>query len=119
LALTFGYNIGNMPFTYLGLPVGTTRPNVQDFTPVLSKMERRLSRFSRFLSYQGRLILVNSVMSAFPTYFMCTLSIPLQVIEQMDRFRKHYIWSKGDINRKGTCLVAWKAMCNNQERRGT
>jgi hypothetical protein len=103
LALTFGCKTGNMPFTYLGLPVGTTRPIVQDFTPLLSKMERRLSRFSRFLLYKGRLIMVNSVMSAHPTYFMCTLSIPPHVIEQMDRFRKHCIWSKGDINRKGTC----------------
>jgi hypothetical protein len=81
-------------------------------------MERRLSGFCRFLSYHGRLILVNLVLSALPTYFMCTLSIPLQVIEHNDRFRKHCIWSKGDINRKGTCLVAWKAMCRTKEEGG-
>jgi len=81
-------------------------------------MERRLSGFSRFLSYHGRLTLVNSVLSALPTYFMCTLSIPLQVIEQIDRFRKHCIWSKGDINGKGTYLVAWKAMCRTKEEGG-
>jgi hypothetical protein len=33
LARTFGCEVGEMPFTYLGLPVGTTRPSVQDFTP--------------------------------------------------------------------------------------
>ena len=106
LAATFGCKTGSMPFTYLGLPLGTTRPTIQDFTPLLSRMERRLSGFSSFLSYHGTVLLVNSVLSALPTYFMCTLSIPLQVFDQIDRFKKHYIWSKGDINRKGTCLVA-------------
>jgi hypothetical protein len=91
LAATFGCKAGNIPFTYLGLRLGTTRPTVQDFTPLLTRMERRLSGFSRFLSYQGRLILVNSVLSTLPTYFMCTLYIPIQVIEQIDRFRKHCI----------------------------
>jgi hypothetical protein len=32
LASTFGCKIGTMPFTYLGLPLGTTRPSVQDFS---------------------------------------------------------------------------------------
>jgi len=57
-------------------------------------------------------------MSALPTYFMCTLFIPLQVIEKMDMFRKYCIWSKGDINRKGTCLVEWKAMCRTKKEGG-
>jgi len=118
LASTFGCRVGSMPFTYLGLPLGTTRPSVQDFTPLLTRMERRLSGFNRFLSYQGRLILVNSVLSALPTYYMCTLSIPIQVLEQIDRFRKHCIWSKGDVNRKGTCLVAWKELCRTKAEGG-
>jgi len=46
LASTFGCRVGSMPFTYLGLPLGTTRPSVQDFTPLLSRMERRLSGFN-------------------------------------------------------------------------
>jgi hypothetical protein len=28
LANTFGYQLGIMPFTYLGLPLGTTKPSV-------------------------------------------------------------------------------------------
>jgi len=118
LAATFGCKTGSMPFTYLGLPLGTTRPTIQDFTPLLTRMERRLSGFSSFLSYHGKVLLVNSVLSALPTYFMCTLSIPPQILDQIDRFRKHCVWSKGDINRKGTCLVAWKEMCKTKEEGG-
>jgi hypothetical protein len=49
---------------------------------------------------------------------MCTLILPPQVIKQIDRFRKHCIWSKGDINRKSTYLVAWEPMCRTKEEGG-
>jgi len=89
LAQTFGCEVGSMPFTYLGLPLGTTRPTVHEFSPLLTKMERRLSGVSKFLSYQGRLIMVNSIFSALPTYYMCSIVMPPTVIQQIDRFRKH------------------------------
>jgi len=81
-------------------------------------MERRLSGVSKFLSCQGRLILVNSVFSVLPTYYMCSLVIPPLVIYQIDRFRKHCLWSKGDISRKGTCLAAWEPACRLKEEGG-
>jgi len=108
LANTFGCKVGDMPFTYLGLPLGTTKPSLIEFTPLLSKIETRLSGISKFLSYNGRLILVNSVFSALSTFYMCSLKIPPRVIKQIDIFRKHCLWSKGDINRRGSCLVAWE-----------
>lgn len=49
LANTFGCNAGTMPFPYLGLPLGTTRPSIQDFSPLLNRIERRLSGISKML----------------------------------------------------------------------
>jgi len=66
LARTFGCSIGTMPFTYLGLPLGTTNPTLQEFTPLLTKIEKRLCGVSNYLSYDGRLILVNSVFFSSP-----------------------------------------------------
>jgi hypothetical protein len=40
LANTFGCEIGSLPFTYLGLPLGTTKPKVDDFLPLVSKCQR-------------------------------------------------------------------------------
>jgi hypothetical protein len=34
----FGCQLGKPPFTYLGLPLGTTRPSFQDFTPILTRI---------------------------------------------------------------------------------
>jgi hypothetical protein len=63
---------------------------------------------NKLLSYYGRLTYVNSILSALPTFFMCALKIPIKIFDQVDKYRKHCLWDKGDINRKGGCLVAWK-----------
>jgi len=118
LANTFGCRVGSMPFTYLGLPLGLTKPTLQEFSPLLSRIEKRLTGVSKMLSYNGRLILVNSVLSALPTFYMCSLKIPPQVIKQIDIYRKHCLWSKGDINRKGSCLVAWETACKPKDQGG-
>ena len=53
LASAFGCQIGKMPFTYLVLPVGTTRPKMVDFMPLVDCMERRMTASSSFLN-QGK-----------------------------------------------------------------
>ena len=50
LAAYFGCKLGNMPFTYLGLPLGTTRPRIVDFMPLVDALERRLTASSSMLN---------------------------------------------------------------------
>lgn len=76
LANTLGYRIGSLPFTYLGLPMGTTKPRVEDYMPLMDKIERRLSACSSLFSCSGRLEMVNSVLTSTTTYAMCTLKLP-------------------------------------------
>ena len=102
LANTFGCSKGSFPFTYLGLPLGITKPRIDDFLPLVSKCERRLACTSTFLSQAGKLELTNAVLSALPTFHMCTLSLPKGVIKQIDKFRKHCLWRGADINSKTT-----------------
>lgn len=93
---------------------GTTRPSVQHFSPLINKIERRLSAISKMLPYHGRLILVNSVFSVLPTFYMCSLQIPPPILEQIDKYRKHYLWNGGDINRKGSILATWDTACKSK-----
>jgi hypothetical protein len=55
LAQVFGCNIGSIPFTYLGLPMGLTKPQAKDYAPLIYRIERRMSSTSQFLSLVGRL----------------------------------------------------------------
>ena len=55
LAHVFDCKVGTLPFTYLGFPVGTTRPKMVDFMPLVDCMQRRLTASSQFISQGGRL----------------------------------------------------------------
>jgi hypothetical protein len=39
---------------------------------------------------------------------MCSYKVPISILDQMDKYRKHCLWNRGDINKKRGCLVAWK-----------
>lgn len=107
LASTIGCSTGSLPFTYLGLPLGLTKPKVEEFQPLVSRYERRLVSTSQFLSEAGRLALTNSVFTAFPTFFMCTFSLHGQVIKKVDKFRKHCLWRVADLNAKKPQKATW------------
>lgn len=40
-----------MPFTYLGLPMGTTRPKVDDLMPMVIRLDKRLFEIASMLTY--------------------------------------------------------------------
>jgi hypothetical protein len=118
LTNALGCQLGTLPFTYLGLPLGTTRPSVQDLSPILTRLEKRLMGISRHLTYAGRLILVNFVFSALPTFYMCSLKLPMELLEQIDKYKKHVLWHGVDVTKKGGYLVAWKRVCRSKEEGG-
>ena len=60
LANNFGCQVDSLPFTYLGLPLGTTKPKIEDFLPLVQRVERRLISTSLFLSQAGKLEMVNT-----------------------------------------------------------
>jgi hypothetical protein len=105
LAASFGCIVGSFPFTYLGLPLVLTKPLVREFPPLIWRVERRLAASSQFLSYAGRLQLINSALSALPTYYMCSLKLPVTMIEVIDKYRKTvYGEAKNSTKRNITLL---------------
>lgn len=118
LAGVFGYKVGSLPFTYLGLPLGTTKLRVIDFAPLVDRVERRLSANAAFLSYGDRLTLVNTVFSSLPTYYMCTLLLPKTVIDNIDRARKHCLWRGSEVNSNRKSLAALDKVCKPKMKGG-
>ena len=84
----------------------------------ICRVERKLSASSVYLSYSGRLQLINSVVSSLPIYFMCTLSLPKTVIEIIDKFRKNCLWRGCDINAKGYNLATWEMVTVRKDKGG-
>lgn len=100
LSRTFNCAKGSLPFAYLGLPLSLSKPRVVDFSPLVTKCERRLASASSFLSQAGRLELANSVITALPTFAMSTFSIHSTVLEKIDKYRHHCIWRGADLEKK-------------------
>jgi hypothetical protein len=117
MAGVFGCKIQKMPFTYLGLPMGSTKPRVEHYAPVMDRVERQLPAISSMLTHAGRLQLVNSVLSFLPTYTMCSVMVPMEVHEHIDRARRHCMWRNSDSNARSKPLVAWRK-CTRPKRKG-
>jgi hypothetical protein len=58
------------------------------------------------LTYVEKLQLVNSVLSSLPTYTMCSISVPVEVHEYVDRTRRHCMWRNSKANAKDNPMVA-------------
>jgi hypothetical protein len=71
------------------------------------RVEKRLMCMTPFTSYAGRLMLINSVLSTLPTYVMCVIHLPVEMIDPINKYRCHCLWRGSDHNKKGSCLAAW------------
>lgn len=74
LAATFNCQIGTMPFTYLGLPLGLAKSTASDFFPIVQRIECRLLVVLQFVTQAGKLEMVNTVLSSLPTFYASTLN---------------------------------------------
>jgi len=113
----FGFSKGSLPFTYLGLPLRLSKPKVKEFLPLVNRCERRLVSTSSFLSQAGRLELTNLVVSSLLTFFVGTLSLPLSIINQIDKYMKHYLWiRRREANTRKPPKAAWTLVCKAKKK---
>ena len=70
LANIFGCKVEILPFTYLGLPLGTTMRRIEHFVGSIEKIDKRCLTL-QLLSYDGRLIVVNSMITSMHSYATC------------------------------------------------
>jgi hypothetical protein len=81
MADLLGCNVDAMSFTYLGLPLGTTKPSVYDLMPLVHRIERRVSATFLMMSYSGRVTVVNSLISSIATFSMCSIQLNPKILE--------------------------------------
>jgi hypothetical protein len=117
MAGVFGCRIQEMSFTYLGLPMGTTKPRVEHYAPLMDRVERQLTGISSMLTHAGRLQLVNSVLSSLLTFTMCYVMVPIEVLEFVDNARRSCMWRNSKSNGKNKPMVGWRK-CTRPKKKG-
>jgi hypothetical protein len=85
---------GSFPFTYLGLPQGITKPNIEFFLLMVVRVEIRLCGIADFLDYGGKLIMVKSILASMPISYMSCFNILVTINEQIVKYMRHSLWRK-------------------------
>jgi hypothetical protein len=106
LAATFGCKPESLPSTYLGLPMGTTRPKMEDLIGIIQRIDRRLVGIADTLSNDGRLIVVKTVISAISNFAMCILKLPLGFLDHVEGSSRFFLERQRDqTEREVSCQV--------------
>ncbi|XP_004963682.1 uncharacterized protein LOC101781465 [Setaria italica] len=114
-----GCQLGSFPQTYLGLPLSNDKLRLSAFSPLIAKIDKRLSGWSAsLLNSTGRTVLINSVVDSQLTHAMSTLLLPQGLIEIIDRRRRRFLWAGEDKVSGAQCLVAWEAACQPKAQGG-
>lgn len=117
LANCFGCKTESLPFTYLGLPLGTTKPSVRDLLPVIARIDKRLSGVASLMTYAGRLTYINYVLSM-PISAMCTFKVHRTILNHVNKSSRTFLWYGKDINKRGNCLAKWNMVCKPKDEGG-
>ena len=113
-----GTPVGALPMRYLRLPLSTGQMRVADWQPVVGKVEQRLEGWkAKVLSKGGRLVLLRSVLSAIPTFYLSVFKIPTTIEQRLNGLMQRFFW-RGSKERRGMALVAWDDICTSTDQGG-
>eukprot|EP00253_Pinus_taeda_P009219 PITA_09219 len=94
---------------YLGLllTMGSNRNNLWE--EVISKFNKKIAAWGGvWLSSGGKLTLIQSVLSALPTFQASLLLAPRQIADQISCLIRNFLWSGGKGNNNRFHLVNWE-----------
>uniref|UniRef100_A0A453PG11 Reverse transcriptase domain-containing protein n=3 Tax=Aegilops tauschii subsp. strangulata TaxID=200361 RepID=A0A453PG11_AEGTS len=112
LLQAFPIAVMQFPCKYLGLPLHYRKISRNDVQPTLDKMASKLQRWrGKLLSSDARVRLVNSVLSAIPTYLISVFKLDIWAIKQIDKLRRNFLWRSKPEASGGIALLNWATVC--------
>lgn len=110
----FPFAAGKLPVRYLRLLLLTKSIIVVDFLPLVEKIRKRIGTWTRrFLSYAGRLQLINSVIMSLVNFWMAAFRLPSGCIHEIERLCSAFLWSGVELNSR-KARVTWKEVCRTK-----
>ena len=87
-----GCQIGSLPMTYLGMPLGVSYKSPTIWNLILEKIDCKLAGWKKlYLSKGGRLTLLKSTLSSFPIYYLSLFTIPTHVANKLERLQRDFL----------------------------
>ena len=86
LALELGCKVGGLPSYYLGLLLGVLFKSVAVWDGVKERFRKRLTMWKRqYISKEGRLTLIRSILFSMPIYFISLFCMPRKVRLRLEK----------------------------------
>ncbi|RVW45235.1 LINE-1 retrotransposable element ORF2 protein [Vitis vinifera] len=96
LADEYGYKVGNLSSTYLGMPLGAPFKSIGVWDGIDERFRKRLAMWKRqYISKGGRITLIRSTLSNLPIYFMSIFHLPRAVRMRLDKIQRDFLWGGG------------------------
>ncbi|KAL5182601.1 Calmodulin-binding transcription activator 5 [Glycine soja] len=100
-----------LPFCYLGIPVGANPRRRAVWDPVIRKFEAKLSKWNqRHISMAGRITLINAVLTALPLFFLSFFRAPSAIIHRISTIQRQFLWGGKPDGRK-IAWMSWSQCC--------
>ena len=104
------------PIKYLGLHLSPRRLRRVDLQPFIDKVANKLSAWhSNKLTQAGRVTLTKSVLSAQPVYLVTALKPHKEVLDEIDKICKRFLWAGEQDLTVEKCKVNWTCSCLPKE----
>ncbi|KAL2224604.1 UNVERIFIED_CONTAM: hypothetical protein Sindi_2993500, partial [Sesamum indicum] len=88
-----GFQEGQLPMRYLGLPLLSSRLSISDCQPLLLNIDARINGWEGIsLSYAGRIQIIKSVLSAMSIYWASAFILPKAIIKQIEKRFRTLLW---------------------------
>ena len=114
----FGCELGTLPFTYLGIPIHHRKLTNKEWKCIEDRFEKKLSCWKgKLLSYGGRLVLINSVLTSMPMFLLSFFEVPVGVRKRLDFYRSRFFWQI-DENKNKYRLAKWDVICRPKDQGG-
>jgi hypothetical protein len=119
ITMALGCRVEGLPQTYLGLPLTAGKLKLEHFSPLIARIDKYLSRWTAILlSAGGRIVLLNVVLDAVPTFAMGVVALPPVFLQAIEGLRHVFLWNIKDRPSGAKCLVAWSSVCRPKEEGG-
>jgi hypothetical protein len=69
---------------------------------------------AKLLSPAGRVVLIQSVTSAIPAYYMQNVALPIRICTKLDKINRDFLWGSTD-ERKKMHMVSWDKVCRPKD----
>lgn len=82
-----------MPFCYLGFPVGANYKRLNVREPVVERVRAKLvSWSSSTFSLGGHVVMLKSVLTSLPIYFLSIFKAPSGIISSLTSLFRQFLW---------------------------